>query len=61
MLYVEHPNLLVLVAQDVSKKRQKENQHHDSEREKGQVKGLAVAKKAVEGKMIRARNSAVRH
>ncbi|PIL25918.1 hypothetical protein GSI_11671 [Ganoderma sinense ZZ0214-1] len=33
---------------DISKKRQKANEINDSEREKGQVKGLAIAKKAVE-------------
>ncbi|KAM5530840.1 hypothetical protein V8D89_015484 [Ganoderma adspersum] len=39
---------------DVSKKRQKETQHNDSEREKGQVKGLAIAKKAVEASALSA-------
>ncbi|KAI1790598.1 hypothetical protein LXA43DRAFT_486213 [Ganoderma leucocontextum] len=33
---------------DISNKRQKANETNDSEREKGQVKGMAIAKKAVE-------------
>ena len=44
-------SFFLLAFQDVSKKREKANQHNDSEREKGQVKGLAIAKKSVEGKM----------
>ena len=44
-------SFFLLAFQDVSKKMEKANQHNDSEREKGQVKGLAIAKKSVEGKM----------
>ena len=51
MLYLVQPNPSALFIQDISKERQKASQRNDSEREKGQVKGLAIAKKAVEGKM----------